>query len=160
MQEMPKFTPGQSGNPAGKRPGTGRSIKFRRALEKQTPDVLAAVVQAAIKGDMVAARLIMDRTCPPLRPVDAPVRFVDVGSEDPAAQVRSVTSAMFAGQIGADVAASLLAALAHGQKTVEIDTFEKRIRALEQRMGVAPAPADSAAPATNRMNGNGIGHAD
>jgi hypothetical protein len=63
---------GESGNPRGRPTGTGEVASLRAALAKHLPEVIAAVVEAAKKGDTAAARLILDRTGPALRPEEGP----------------------------------------------------------------------------------------
>ena len=73
-----RFCPGHSGNPTG-RP-RNESTALRQKLAERAEDVLQAVLDAALSGDMAAARMILDRIVPPLRahtesvhiPLDAP----------------------------------------------------------------------------------------
>jgi hypothetical protein len=61
-----RFVPGQSGNPAGKKPGTrNRATVLREALA-DGEDVAAAriVIDKALAGNAVAARFIIDRLEP------------------------------------------------------------------------------------------------
>ena len=67
-----KWQTGQSGNPSGRKPGSGKIDKLRAALGKELPEVLDALVAQAKAGDTAAIRLILERTVPALRPVDAP----------------------------------------------------------------------------------------
>jgi len=67
------FLKGVSGNPAG-RPKS-ESVALRQKLAEQADDVMTVVVNAALAGDMQAAKLILDRVCPPLKPQSAPVLF-------------------------------------------------------------------------------------
>jgi len=66
-----KWRSGQSGNPGGRKPGTGKAEKWRAALAKELPEVLAALVAQAKAGDIGAIKLVLERTVPALRPVDA-----------------------------------------------------------------------------------------
>ena len=45
------WKPGQSGNPVGKKPGTGKIDKLRAALTKELPEILDALVTQAKAGD-------------------------------------------------------------------------------------------------------------
>jgi hypothetical protein len=61
-----RFIPGQSGNPAGKRPGTrNRATVLREALG-DGEDIATAriVIDKALAGDAAAARFIVDRLTP------------------------------------------------------------------------------------------------
>jgi hypothetical protein len=73
---MPKFRPGQTGNPAGRprRPRLPGPDKLRAdLLRDEVPGILIAMVAQAKGGDARAARLILDRCLPALLPQDAPV---------------------------------------------------------------------------------------
>lgn len=67
---MPRilFTKGKSGNPKGRPKGPSKNTlikdKLIEALERDAIDVVKAIVAAAKGGDMVAARIIMDRLVP------------------------------------------------------------------------------------------------
>ena len=83
MAKAPNWLPGQSGNPAGRRPGTGEVSKLRVALGERVPEVLEAMVQRAIQGDVGAARLILERVVPPLKGREqAVVLALPDGTED------------------------------------------------------------------------------
>ena len=76
------WKPGQSGNPVGKKPGTGKIDKLRAVLAKELPSVLEALVAQAKAGDTGAIKLVLERTVPALRPVDAatPLNLPATGS--------------------------------------------------------------------------------
>ncbi|MDS4059136.1 MAG: DUF5681 domain-containing protein [Candidatus Contendobacter sp.] len=125
------WKPGQSGNPVGKKPGTGKIDKLRAALAKELPEVLEALVAQAKAGDTGAIKLILERTVPALRPVDAvaPLNLpVDGGLAD---QGRAVLAALAAGHLPANQAAGILQGLGNLAKLVELDELEKRVAALE-----------------------------
>jgi len=130
-----KWQSGQSGNPGGRKPGTGKLDKLRAALAKELPEVLDALVAKAKEGDTGAIKLILERTLPALRPVDAaaPLNLpVDGGLAD---QGRAVLAALAVGHLPANQAAGILQGLGNLAKLVELDELEKRIAALEGQQG-------------------------
>jgi hypothetical protein len=150
---MPKFQPGTSGNPGGRPVGVGQAAALRRSLERKGRRVVAVVVEAALKGDLQACRLVLDRVCAPLRPIDQPVQLPDVdASVDAGAQARFVLGAAVSGRITPSQAANLLAAAANGVRVVEAAEFDQRLTALEQRAGILAQPVIAQA--------NGIGDGD
>ncbi|MGH8549772.1 MAG: DUF5681 domain-containing protein [Methylococcales bacterium] len=56
-----KFKKGTSGNLHGRPKGKTPGAKIRAAIEKHADDILQAVIAAAIAGDMVAAKILVDR---------------------------------------------------------------------------------------------------
>lgn len=64
---------GTSGNPRGRPLGTNEIGKLRAALAEHVPDIIKAMVEAAKGGDTAAAKLILERAIPALRPEELPV---------------------------------------------------------------------------------------
>ena len=126
-----KWQSGQSGNPGGRKPGTGKVEKLRAALAKELPEVLDALVAQAKAGDIGAIKLVLERTVPALRPVDAvtPLNLpVDGGLAE---QGRAVLATLASGQLPVNQATSILQGLGNLAKLVELDELEKRVAALE-----------------------------
>ena len=126
-----KWQSGQSGNPSGRKPGTGKVEKLRAALAKELPEVLDALVAQAKAGDIGAIKLVLERTVPALRPVDAvtPLNLpVDGGLAE---QGRAVLATLASGQLPVNQATSILQGLGNLAKLVELDELEKRVAALE-----------------------------
>lgn len=127
------FAKGQSGNPRGRPVGAGKVAKFRAAIEDEIPEVLGAMVKAAKLGDASAARLLIERAVPALRPVDLPVALPAVPSSATIAdQGRAIIESVAAGRITPDQATALLGSLAGLARLVETTELEERIRRLEE----------------------------
>lgn len=122
------FQKGQSGNPAGRPRGSVNYSALRKTI--RTKEVLAVVEDAALAGDMTAARLLLERALPPLRPVDVPVVFpvadslADVG--------RTVMQAVAQGRLTPSEGTTLMSGLAQLGKVIESDELAKRIEQLER----------------------------
>jgi len=125
---------GTSGNPGGRRPGTGVAERLRASIAKDVPAIIAALVGRAKDGDPAAAKLLLDRVCPPLRPTDAPVRLRLAGTLD--AQGGAVLAALSTGRLTPAQAGDLLGALTSQAKLAEWTDLEVRIRTLEQQVDV------------------------
>ncbi|WP_234732095.1 DUF5681 domain-containing protein [Acidocella facilis] len=131
-----RFQPGQSGNPAGKPRGARhKAVQAMDLLGRnEGEEILLSVIQAAKKGDMRAAEIILRRIWPETkgRPVqiDLPA-IADAGGVLEA--MAAITQAAATGEITTDEAASL-AALVEGQRrAIETHDLEARIAALETR---------------------------
>ena len=68
---MPKFTKGQSGNPAGRPAGSkNKCTQFRELLEDDLPALVSVLRDKALEGDMNAMRLLLERLVPKVQVVD------------------------------------------------------------------------------------------
>ncbi len=122
---------GMSGNPKGRPVGTGAVEKLRASIATHVPDIIEAMVTAAKAGDTVAARLLLERTCPPLRAIDAPTVLDLPTAGGLAEQGRAVLVALTSGQLPVNQATAILQGLGNLAKLVELDELEKRVAALE-----------------------------
>ena len=128
------FQPGMSGNPAGRKPGkTLKITELRKAIEFRADEILQSVINAAIAGDLQAAKMLLDRVCPTLKPQAMPINLqvhnslADQGNE-------IIKSAML-GEIPPEIATQLIAALSNQAKIIETDELLKRVEELEQKNG-------------------------
>lgn len=126
------WQPGQSGNPAGKPKGSGEVQKLRAAIAKHVPEIVNQLVDAAKGGDIQAARLLLERTLPPLRPMDQPQQFAlpDGSFTDKA---KAVLDAISSGDLPTAQGSQLLGAIAGLGRLTEIDELTARIEALESK---------------------------
>jgi hypothetical protein len=124
------FVKGQSGNPAGRPKGIINQLKLRQSIAREIPEILAAMVKAAKGGDTTAARLLLDRVLPALKPTDQPVTMpltgADLGSDG-----REIIAAVGASIVTPEQAGRLLAGLGSLARIVEVDELLKRVEALE-----------------------------
>jgi hypothetical protein len=125
------WKPGQSGNPAGRKPGTGEVAKLRAKLAGDVPEILKALVLAAKAGDVQAARLILERILPPVKAVEQAVALQFPVDGTLTAKANAVLSAAASGQLAPTQAAQLVTALGSLAKITEVDELAARITALE-----------------------------
>ena len=123
---------GQSGNPRGRRPGSGEVAKLRAAIAEHVPTILERLVAAALQGDVSAARLLLERVCPPLKATEeaAPLALPDGTLTE---QGRAVLGAVAAGDLAPGQGAALLGAIGTLARVVEVDELARRLTALEAR---------------------------
>lgn len=128
-----KFKPGQSGNPKGRpKRGTTDAEKLREAIARHVPEIINTLCVAALSGDAQAARLLLERALPALKPVQEPVRIA-LDADTLAGKAADVLSAVSRGDLAADSAKQLLDGLASVARITETDELERRIAALEAR---------------------------
>lgn len=89
---MGRFTPGQSGNPAGRPKGaSNRRTIIRNALEQTFPGgeqgFWLAIATQASGGDATAAEMIAKRLYPALKPEAMPMPF-NLAGDTPTEQAR------------------------------------------------------------------------
>jgi hypothetical protein len=126
-----RWKPGQSGNPRGRPKGTGKIGKLRESIAEALPDILGALVEKARTGDTAAAKLLLERTLPPVKPIELPEALALQG-ESLTDQGRAVLRLLAAGEIGPMQAAALLGAIAQLARVAELDELTRRIEALER----------------------------
>ena len=127
---MSKWQPGQSGNPNGRPPGTGEVAKLRASIAERVPEILERLTEAALAGDVSAARLLLERVLPPVKPVELPIEMT-LAEGRPTEQARQVLAAAAGGTLAPDQAVSLIGALAALAKITETDELRERIERLE-----------------------------
>jgi len=125
-----RWTKGQSGNRAGRRPGSGEVAKLRASIAEVVPDLIKMLTGRALGGDVAAARLLLERTVAPLKASEEaiPITVFDGTLSD---QGRSVLLAVANGALAPGQGASLLSSLGALSRLVEADELERRIDALE-----------------------------
>lgn len=124
------FKKGTSGNPSG-RPKTEHTL-LRQKLAVHGEEVARVVVQAALQGDIQAAKIVLERLCPPLKPSTAPVVITLPENPSIADTARAIIEHVADGQIAPDVAGQLVQAVAALARVVEIDELATRLNALER----------------------------
>ena len=132
-----RWKAGESGNPAGREPGTGEVAKLRASIAKQVPSILKSLTTAALSGDVGSARLLLERVIAPLKASEEAAPL-ELKGDTLTEQGRSVLAAVASGELAPGQAASLLASLGTLAKLEEADDLKRRIEALEQRYGTNP----------------------
>jgi thioredoxin-like negative regulator of GroEL len=128
------FKPGVSGNPKGRTPLSSSRAVLRESLHKDVPTILKKLVSLARAGDVQAARILLDRVLPALRPEGAVVLLPDVAAATTTTeQAALIVKAAARGELPADVAGQLLMGLGQAARIAEADELARRIAALEQR---------------------------
>ena len=130
-----RWKPGESGNPAGRTPGSGEIAHLRASIAKHVPDIITWLVEAAKAGDAGAARLLLERVIPPIKATEQAVQ-VDMPDASLTGQGRAVLFAAGAGNLSPGQAAHWLSGLGALAKLVESDELAARVAALETTHGI------------------------
>ena len=126
-----QWSPGTSGNPEGKTPGSGELQRLRASIAADVPDILAGLVTAAKAGDVQAARLILERILPAVKAIEQAVALQLPAGGTLTAQGRAVLSAVAGGELAPSQGAALLGAIGTLARVTEIDELTQRIDKLE-----------------------------
>ncbi|MGH8575581.1 MAG: DUF5681 domain-containing protein [Gammaproteobacteria bacterium] len=127
------WKPGQCSNPKGRPKGArDRRSTLRYGLLKEVPAILKTLAKAAKGGDIQSAKLILERTLPPLKSVAETVTLPV--ADTPASQGRTVLGACAQGHITPDEAATLMQAISAQARVVEVEELTQRVQALEQAL--------------------------
>ena len=129
-----RWKPGESGNPAGRKPGTGEVAKVRAAIAERVPALLAKLMALALGGDVGAARLLLERAIAPLKAIEQPqaLTLPDGSLTD---QGRAVLRSVAAGVLAPTQGAQLLTAIGTLARVTEIDELARRVENLEKKNG-------------------------
>lgn len=125
-----KFAPGNKASP-GRPPGRGAVAEMREALAADLGGIIDTVKARALAGDMQAARIILDRLVPSLRPVEMPAVLTLPAGATLAGQAQAVIDSAAAGELAPSQAAQIVTALGGVAKIIEATELLKRIEALE-----------------------------
>ena len=125
------WKPGQSGNPQGRKPGTGEVAELRAAISERVPKVLEAMLKKALAGDVGAARLLLERAVAPLKAADAPV-VINLSGKSLADQGRAVLVAVADGQLAPAQGAALVSAIGTLANVEKVEELAARVAALEK----------------------------
>lgn len=126
-----RFTKGNRASP-GRPPGRGAVAELRDKLAQDMDQIIDKVREQALAGDLQAARIVLDRVLPSLRPVEV-TQAIDVPDGTLAAQAHAVVQAVAAGEITPSQAAQIITALGGVAKIIETTELVSRIKALEAR---------------------------
>ena len=136
---MPAFQKGQSGNPKGRPKAHKNCQRLRDLIGAHAETIVNKLLVAAVNdGDVHAAKLILERAIPPIKPVELPTPLPIPPDASLAEQGRTVVLALAAGKLPPTPAAMLLQGLATLARLIELDELERRIRVLEEQKNAVP----------------------
>lgn len=124
---MAKFKKGESGNPAGRPPGSVSASL--RLLRDAAEEILPLVIAKAKAGDADAQKLILDRALPKLRAV-SPAEPMHMPEGDFAEQARALLRAIADGELSPTTAGEVASIIAQAAKVEEIDNLRDELAAL------------------------------
>ncbi len=131
------FKKGQIGNPKGRTPGSRHhaTVLAEQLMRTDVPDIVRAVIESAKSGDMVAAKLVLERIVPLRRgaPVQLDLPKVNC-ARDVVEAAAAITAEVAAGSISPDEGTALAAVVDFQRRAIETADLEVRLHALEEKM--------------------------
>jgi hypothetical protein len=131
-----RFRKGQSGNPAGKLPGTRHKLTMaaEELLDGEAEALTRKAIEMALEGDTTALRLCLERIVPPRKSRRVAFDLPKIEkAEDLLPAFAAVVAAMGAGDLALDETAAVVGVLEAKRKAIETVDIEKRLTALEAR---------------------------
>ena len=125
------WRPGQSGNPAGRKPGSGEIARLRAGIAEHVPAIIEQLKTAALAGDVGAARLLLERVLPPIKAMEEHVH-IELKGDKLVDQARAVLDAAATGQIAPGQASALVGTPGAIARIVEFKDLIDRVDALER----------------------------
>jgi hypothetical protein len=131
------FQKGESGNPAGKKPGTRHKVTLaiERLLDGEGEELTRKAIELALAGDLTALRLCLERICPPRKSRPIAIDLPDVKTCEGVSQAQStVVQAVGEGELTPDEGQVLSNILEARRKSIETVDHERRLDELEKRV--------------------------
>ena len=134
LKQGGRFVPGHSGNPQGRPIGAlNKNTLFAQALlDGQAEKLVQTAVQKALRGDVAALRLCLDRIIVPLR--ERPVHLAIPAATNPTGisrALQSIFEAITSGVLTPGEAQPLATILEAQRRAMETADLDQRIVALE-----------------------------
>jgi hypothetical protein len=130
------WKPGQSGNPKGKPAGARNkaTLAVLALMEQGAREITEAVVEAAKGGDLVAARMILDRLAPPAKERPISIDLPDISSVmGVSAAQQAIVHAVATGDLLPGEGTALAGIVENRRKAIETEELERRIAVLEAK---------------------------
>lgn len=129
------FKKGESGNKAGRPKGAlnQTTILVQNLMAKDAAAISKKVIQSAKDGDLVAARLILERICPPVKDYPIQIKLPQIKTMAGILEAFTVINESISnGELTPNQAKIVGDILEMHRKALETDDLEKRIEELEK----------------------------
>lgn len=130
------FKKGQSGNPAGKKPGTRNktTVALETLLDGEAEALTRKAVDMALTGDAMMMRLCIERVIPPRK--DRPINFELpplVTTKDASVAMLKILEGVSRGELTPNEAGEISKVIENYADTVRLSELEQRIAEMEAK---------------------------
>ncbi|MEO8401834.1 MAG: hypothetical protein ABI597_08590 [Gammaproteobacteria bacterium] len=130
---MAKFSKGVSGNPGGRKPGTGyRQQVFNALIVPHREAIIQRALQMALGGSESMLKVFLDRMLP-AKPIDEPAPPMSLLGDSLVQQGKEILALMTSGALTPSEGMALINALSSQSKLMITDELIKRIEQLEEQ---------------------------
>ncbi|MFO7703565.1 MAG: DUF5681 domain-containing protein [Halopseudomonas sp.] len=130
------WRPGQSGNPAGRRPGSRNkaTLLALSLMEDAAGEITQAVIDAARTGDLTAAKLVLERLAPPLRERPISIELPDISTTEGISNAQQfIIEAVGKGELLPGEGSTLATLVENRRKALETEDMERRLTDVEEQ---------------------------
>lgn len=124
---------GGSGNPAGRPAGTGLLNALRSQIGDELPGIVQRLIREARGGDVQAAKVLLERALPAVKPVDLPVALDLAAATAPGDALRAVLQAVAAGAVTPTQASLIATVIDKIGRQDEVEMLRERVALYEGR---------------------------
>jgi Family of unknown function (DUF5681) len=128
-----RFEKGQSGNPAGRPPGSrNRATMLGEAMfQGKAEAIIGKAIEKAMEGDMTAIRLCLERVFPRLRDRATVFDLPPInGAPEALAALTSIVAGVSSGELTAAEGSELSKLVDHYLRALEAKDFERKLHKL------------------------------
>jgi len=130
------FQKGQSGNPAGKKPGTrnATTVALETLLDGEAGKLTRKAIRMALAGDPTMMRLCIERVIPPRK--DRPINFELpplATTQDASLAMLKILEGVSRGELTPNEAGEISKVIENYAETVRLSDLEQRISEMEAR---------------------------
>ena len=138
-----QFKPGETGNPAGKKPGTKNhaTLIAQQLIDGEAEKITRRCIKGALAGEPVPLKLVLERLIPPRRSSALAFDLPPVGrAQDLPAAYKAILGAVAGGQLTATEAEALGKVLGQYQLAMETTELAQRLAAVEWKLEAQNEP--------------------
>jgi len=133
-----RWKPGRSGNPAGRKAGQRHrsTVMLEKLMVEDAAVIVRAVLLAAARGDMTAARMVLDRVIPPAKDRHLSIDLPDTSTAEGVDEAQgAIVAAVADGRLLPSEGESLSGLVESRRRSIETNELAARVAELLEKKG-------------------------